>query len=171
MTTEPQIYVACLAAYNNGILHGKWIDLTQDLDSVWDEIKAMLKSSPIPDSEEYAIHDYEGFESYRLSEYEGIERAHKLAEFISEHGRIGGMLLNHFGGELDEARTAIEEQYTGEYKSVADFAEELTEQTTQVPENIAFYIDYDRMGRDMEMSGDIFTLETRFEEVHVFWSR
>ncbi|WP_447531297.1 antirestriction protein ArdA, partial [Legionella pneumophila] len=25
----PQIYVACLAAYNNGIVHGEWIDATQ----------------------------------------------------------------------------------------------------------------------------------------------
>ena len=27
--TEPRIYVACLAAYNNGILHGAWIDAAQ----------------------------------------------------------------------------------------------------------------------------------------------
>jgi hypothetical protein len=25
----PKIYVACLASYNNGILHGKWIDAVQ----------------------------------------------------------------------------------------------------------------------------------------------
>jgi antirestriction protein len=29
LTTEPRIYVACLAAYNNGNLHGAWIDATQ----------------------------------------------------------------------------------------------------------------------------------------------
>ncbi|GAB1720496.1 MAG: hypothetical protein NTAFB09_22270 [Nitrosospira sp.] len=27
------------------------------------------------------------------------------------------------------------------------------------------------MGRDMEMGGDIFTIETSFETMHVFWSR
>lgn len=26
----PRIYVACLAAYNNGSLHGRWIDADQD---------------------------------------------------------------------------------------------------------------------------------------------
>jgi Antirestriction protein (ArdA) len=26
---EYRIYVACLAAYNNGYLHGKWIDATR----------------------------------------------------------------------------------------------------------------------------------------------
>ena len=25
---QPRIYVACLAAYNNGCLHGRWIDAT-----------------------------------------------------------------------------------------------------------------------------------------------
>ena len=27
-TEQPRIYVACLAAYNNGILHGAWIEAT-----------------------------------------------------------------------------------------------------------------------------------------------
>ena len=58
----------------------------------------------------------------------------------------------------------------GCYQSLADFAEELTEETTQIPENLAYYIDYERMGRDMELSGDVFTIETAFEEVHIFWN-
>gem|GEM_PF-5308977 len=28
--------------------------------------------------------------------------------------------------------------------------------------------DYDRMGRDIEMSGDIFTIETAFDELYSF---
>jgi Antirestriction protein (ArdA) len=30
--TAPRIYVACLAAYNNGRLHGEWIDADQPAD-------------------------------------------------------------------------------------------------------------------------------------------
>ena len=48
------------------------------------------------------------------------------------------------------------------------FSEEVTENTNDIPESLRFYIDYDRMARDMELSGDIFTIETGFEEVHVF---
>ena len=47
-------------------------------------------------------------------------------------------MLNNFGGDLEEARTAAEENYCGCYKSLADFAEELTEDTTQIPENLAY---------------------------------
>jgi hypothetical protein len=28
---------------------------------------------------------------------------------------------------------------------------------------------YERMAADMEMSGDIFTIETAHDEVHIFW--
>lgn len=69
---EIRIYVACLAAYNNGILHGAWIDATQDEDAIRDEIAAMLKASPVSGAEEYAIHDHEGFEGVPVAEYEGI---------------------------------------------------------------------------------------------------
>src|SRR5688572_9380760 len=71
MTNEIRIYVADLAAYNAGHLHGVWIDATQDVEDIQAQIDAMLKSSPVADAEEYAIHDYEGFDGYNLGEYEG----------------------------------------------------------------------------------------------------
>jgi len=47
--TTPRMYVACLASYNNGRLHGRWIDLDgASLDDVQDEIAAMLRESPYP---------------------------------------------------------------------------------------------------------------------------
>lgn len=50
---KPRIYVACLAADNNGYLHGEWIDVNQDSDSLYADIKNILTSSPIPDAEEW----------------------------------------------------------------------------------------------------------------------
>ena len=109
----------------------------------------MLASSPEGFAEEYAIHDHEGFAGYALGEYEGIEAAHEIACFIDEYPDFGGELLNNFGGDLSEARTAAKENYCGCYKSLADYAQELTEETTQIPENLSYYIDYEKMGRDM----------------------
>ncbi len=71
---------------------------------------------------------------------------------------------------IEDARKAVEENYSGCYKSLANYAEELTEDTSQIPENFAYYIDYERMGRDMELNGDVYTVETAYDEVHVFWS-
>jgi len=67
MCEEIRIYVACLAAYNNGKLHGAWIDATQDIDDIQCQINQMLADSPEPDAEEYAIHDYEEFGGYVLT--------------------------------------------------------------------------------------------------------
>lgn len=45
--TPKKIYVACLAAYNNGYLHGEWIDATQDVDSIYSTRIQMRSAIPI----------------------------------------------------------------------------------------------------------------------------
>ncbi len=170
MSEEIKIYVADLASYNNGKLHGVWIDATQDLDVMYEQMHEMLKNSTEEFSEEYAIHDYEGFEGYSLSEYQGLKSVHEIACFIDEHGEIASGLLNHFCGDVEGATKTIEDHYVGCYKSLSDYAEELTESIGDIPKHLAYYIDYERMGRDMELGGDVYTIETGFEEVHIFWS-
>lgn len=169
MSSEIKIYVADLAAYNAGTLHGVWINATDDPDDIQEQVNAMLAASPQDDAEEYAIHDYEGFDGYTLSEYEGLESAHEIACFIDDYPDIGGHLLSEVG-DLDEARKMAEENYCGCYASLADYAQELTEETTTIPDHLAYYINYEAMGRDMELNGDVVTLETGYNEVHVFWS-
>lgn len=168
---EPRIYVADLAAYNNGILHGVWIDATTELENIQEEVNKMLRSSPEQDAEEYAIHDYEGFGDFYLGEYAGLDTAHKVACFIEEFPDFAAALLAEYGGDLDEARKAAQENYIGCYAYLSDFVEILTEETTEIPQSLVHYIDYERMAADMEMNGDIFSIRTGSTEVHVFWSR
>lgn len=169
MSDDSRIYVADLAAYNAGYLHGVWIDMTDDLDSIWEQINVMLTASPVDDAEEHAIHDHEGFQGYSVSEYDSIDELHEVAGFLDDYPDFGGELLSHTS-DLAEAQKVAEESYSGCYTSVADYAQELTEQTSEIPENLAYYIDYEKMGKDMELSGDIFTIETAHDEVHIFWN-
>jgi antirestriction protein len=171
MTNTIKIYVADLAAYNDGILHGVWIDATLDVEEMQEQVDAMLKASRVEGAEEYAIHDHEGFGDYSLGECAGFESAHRIAEFLTEFSDFGAGLLAQFGGDLDDARKAAEDDYCGCYKSLADYAQELTEERTTIPRNLAFYIDYDAMARDMELNGDVFTIVAGFEDVHIFWNR
>ncbi len=168
ISETPRIYVACLSSYNNGIMHGVWLDVTEDAWAIWDGIATMLAKSPMPDAEEWAIHCHENFGGIHISEYEGIERVAELAGFLAEHGALGAELYNHFGGDLDEAREAMTDRYHGEYASLADYMQELTEQSIIIPKMLEFYVDWTAMARDAEMSGDIFTIETAQDEVHVF---
>jgi len=169
MNEEGRVYIADLAAYNNGCLHGVWVDATQDLEDMQEQVAEMLKASPFEEiAEEYAIHDYEGFGSYKVSEYEGLEGVRKVAGFLEEFGAVAADVLAYFGNDLNDARKALEENYNGCYSSLADYAEELTTDTSEVPRHLVSYIDYESMARDMEINGDIFTVETGCEEVHVF---
>ena len=149
-------------------LCGVWIDATQSVEAIHSQITAMLGASQIEEAEDYAIHDYEGFEGVSIAEYQGIESVVEIATFVQEHGVLGGKLIAYFG-DLGEAGEAISDRYAGLYLSLEDFARELTEETTDIPENIAFYVDYERMARDLEIS-DVLSIETGCEQVHVFWS-
>ncbi len=166
---EPKIYVACLAAYNSGRLHGAWIDADQGAWAIYGEVQTMLAASPIAEAEEWAIHDYEGFEGIRVEEYDGFDRVAELAAFVIEHGKLGAEVFSYYGS-LEDARSALSDQYAGQYESLADFAQEFTEETTTIPQPLRFYVDYERMARDMAIS-DVIAFETGMSEVHVFWSR
>ena len=164
---EQKIYVACLAAYNNGYLHGKWIDV-KDIDSVKNEIREMLAESPIPHAEEFAIHDYEGFGGMDIGEYTDIQTICEYAEFIQEYGEdLAGGVYSHYGC-LKTAKEAIENAYHGEYESELEYAEQLFDEcyAHDVPKNIRFYIDYEKFARDLFMC-DYFSVSSN-QGVHVF---
>ena len=165
-----RIYVACLASYNNGILHGHWINVG-DEETIWAEVQAMLKASPLDEiCEEWAIHDYEGFEGAYVDEYYSFGRVVELADYIKEHGELGADVLNYYAGELKDALQAFE-NYSGEYENLADFAFELTQASgVEIPKSVKDYIDYDAMAGDMSLSGDILTFKTGPTSVHVFWT-
>lgn len=170
-TDQPRIYVACLAAYNNGRLHGVWIDAARDAWELWGDIRAMLLASPEAGAEEYAIHDCEGFGGVRIAESEGIDRVAAIAAFIVEHGALGAAVLDHCDDDLEEAREAITDRYLGMHTSLVDYMQELTEECMAIPERIRGYINWLAMARDAELSGDLFTVETGYQQTHVFAAR
>lgn len=91
MTTEdtraaPRIYVASLADYNAGRIHGRWIDASTGLDKVRAQIASMLQTSATPGAEEWAIHDHEGFEPLRIRESPSLTWLTDVATGIRRHG-------------------------------------------------------------------------------------
>lgn len=169
---KPAIYVACLASYNNGYLHGHWIDATLGMDEVHDAIQAMLKASPEAFAEEFAIHDFQNFAGIRLDEYESIEDVCKIAEKLEEHGEIFGEIYAHCS-DFDEALEMMEDRYCGCYKSRDDCIYQYVDDIGMlqgVDESIKRYFDYDALLHDMECSGDINVFELGYNEIHVFYS-
>jgi hypothetical protein len=92
-----------------------------------------------------------------------------IAIFLDEYPDIGGELLSHFNNDIKQAQRAAVEQYQGCYDSLADYAQVITEDSTSIPSHLNYYIDYERMARDMEMNGDFFVI-VYSQKTHVFWS-
>lgn len=167
-TYNPQIYVACLAAYNSGYLHGQWIDATLGEDYIRETIQAILATSPIPHAEEWAIHATEDFGDL-VSEYKDITTVAEMAEFIVEHSILGINILKYTGSDVVEAKRLMNDCYYGEYDSEEDFAQSLIEETTIIPENIAYYIDYERIANDL-LCSDFFSIRAD-RKYHIFSNR
>jgi antirestriction protein len=171
-TETPRIYAACLSAYNNGHLHGEWIDCDRDSDEIMADIKAMLSTSPMAKvevCEEWAIHDYEGFHGISISEHEGIDRVVEIAQTLEEHGEAMAAYLEHYSFEdIDE----FEDRYQGCYKNKQDFAEEYYDEsgmTDQIEKAglKSYYIDFEAIARDMFMDG--YTgIDKGYEKFYVF---
>lgn len=165
---SPRIYVADLAAYNAGILHGVWIELEdKSVDDVSAEVGEMLAvgtsryayQTLSNNHEEWAIHDYEGFGPLEISEYEGFARLVDLAEGINEHGEAFAHFVSHFGLPSDVALTEFDDAYIGD-TSVRDYAYDLADElmdSEQLPQDsiLRRYFDYDQFARDLELSGDV----------------
>jgi antirestriction protein len=172
--TKPRIYVASLADYNAGKLIGKWIEATQEAKAIHAEIHDMLKLSREPVAEEWAIHDYEGFCGLDIGEYSDIESVAEAATLVVEHGPVFAKLVDHLGGlsQIEEAKRYIEDGCHGVYDKLEHYVMELVEDCysdclQNLPDFIRLNIDYEGIARDMELGGDVFTIE-HDHKVHVF---
>lgn len=144
----PRIYVACLAAYNNGKLHGEWIDCDQEADEIQEEIDAMIEQSPECDAEEWAIHDYEGFQGLKISEHMSLEKVAELAALIIEHGAAYAAYIDHIGEEYATIED-FQDKYQGEFESEKDFAQQHFSESNEIPESLQNYIDWEKVTTDL----------------------
>ena len=187
--TERRIYVADLAAYNAGTLHGVWIDADQDADAIEAEVKAMLRASPepnvevdcpncdggkepcevrrchngkVPSAEEWAIYGSEGF-GQLVGEFTSFADVAALAAALREHGEVFRLFLEN-GEEMPEAVERFEEAYCGEWKDEKEFAWNLLDDMGEIKgDSLAErYFDIDAFTRDLFM-GDYW-----YDSGHVF---
>jgi antirestriction protein len=171
MSTTPRIYVACLAAYNNGILHGEWIDADQPADEIHEAVQRMLAASPQPGAEEWAIHDFEGFGELRLGEYESLERIADIAAGIAEHGPAFTAWLSYDESRDPSDSAAFADAYRGEWDSLRAYAEDYAEQTGMYDAadragSAYVVVDIDMLMRDLDI--ELYSAASDHGTVYVF---
>jgi antirestriction protein len=135
----PRIYVASLSDYNDGRLHGRWIDANQDIEDVWAEINEMLAESPINHDpklawalpvEEWAIHDHECFLGINIGEYASIESVVALANALVESNEPEALAAwIQYQDDWDAAIESFDDHYRGDWQSLGDYAQEFAADT------------------------------------------
>ena len=163
----PQVYVACVAAYNGGTLHGAWIHLWDNEKKQDEEIQAMLATSPEPDAEEWRIDDHEGL--CGIGSGASLEDCRLVADLVLDHDEdvvTAALSLTHY---VEEAKELVEDKHEGAWDSLGDWAHDYMSNCGNLEEGslVERYFDYDSFGRDCEMAGDISSVRVG-GQVHVF---
>lgn len=162
-----EIYVANLAAYNAGILKGEWFRLPMRMEeiffAIFDEDELDDKGAPHSD---WAIHDYVA--PFRIHEMDDIEDLNEIAERFEtlsddEVKTVGEIYDAGIAVSLMDAADKIEDCiFYSDCDNMGDVAYDHHENTgllNEVPEPFERYIDWDKLGRDMEIEGQFFELD------------
>lgn len=164
-----KVYITDLAAYNEGHLIGKWIELPMDSEELSQEIKSVLEEGSEAsgfgeEHEEYFITDWEftdGYEFISMSEYINVHNVNEeLEKFESldenDLKRVSFLIDNNIVSDSDEALEKYDDVIVYEDSTFADIAEEYIENTMnldELPDLIRNNIDYQSMGHDFECDG------------------
>jgi antirestriction protein len=155
-TLLPRVYVACLACYNAGKLHGHWIDADNDIESHLREAFGVSADDEILPcgGEEMLCHDNEDFGAYDLGE-ENVQAAGAIGEFLLKHGYVGSVALSETNGDIDEAEEMMD-RFIGEFQSLEDYICDYRNPALgiKIPEDIAWYVDWERFAADCESNGE-----------------
>lgn len=173
-----RIYAACLASYNSGILHGRWIDCDdKDAHQLQAEVDAMLRASPCPDAEEFAIHDHEGF-GRMVGEYTSLADVAAIAEGLTGGDAFGfrwlvedlGLSPQDAAEKAEEVQVFQDAEAWTEEKLLAAYAQDVAEDCYSdalagLPDFIRHNIDWESVGRDLQISGDVAFFEASGERM------
>jgi antirestriction protein len=161
----PKIYVADLAAYNEGKLIGEWIDLSDynEGSEVMKKISSLLKkwsAEQGEEREEYAIHDIENFPRELYSEYMGegdFDKVIKLYNLSVEKDIpldvLGSIEREYSPEDMEEF---LNDRYEGYFENDTDLGYHLVDMMGGIEnlgeKTLGYYFDYEAYGRDVAIN-------------------
>lgn len=161
---ETKIFLTDLAAYNEGHLVGKWIDLpisNYDWSFALNEVLTEGEHiSGSEDHEEWFITDYEA--EFDIDEYSDIDTLNEMAtafNALDESDMIKvKYLIEYHGYNTMDAIDKIEDVEIYEDMNLEQLAEQFVDEGLfgSIPETIAYYIDYDAIARDLGYDYDTY---------------
>jgi len=181
---RPQIWAGSWLDYNNGTLHGQWIDAARDADEVWADIHTMLAASPTARrhgeiAEEWGIFDHDNFGPLHVGEQADIGYITAVARGIAEHGPAFAAWAD-LAGDDREQLDKFEDAFLGTYDSLTAYVDQLVDDLgyqdlidEALPESIRPYvrINTEALAHDMRLSGDIHAEDATDDSTWIFDTR
>jgi antirestriction protein len=159
--SDIQVWVGDLAEYNNGNLVGDWFMLPMDLEE-------MMKEVLLEGNEEYYIGDVDS-ELYSIIKEMGLRELNEFAEkleSLQENEQIALCGLMEHCIDLEEALEILENGSYSIYNNCKDMSDvayewyDMTGQLSEITKHISeYYIDFEGIGRDMEINGTFIQLD------------
>jgi antirestriction protein len=145
---ENQIFVTCLASYNSGHLHGKWIQCSSDVEEMEREAQAVIASAPVK-GEEWFITDF-NLHGAAIGEYTALSEIADLVALMDDHEpEVVALAYNYSGGNLKDTERLMAE-YLGSYDDYEDYAAQYIENCgLTIPSCIEWHVDYKGLGEDL----------------------
>jgi antirestriction protein len=180
LAPSPRIWVASLSDYNNGVLHGAWIEAARDEDELQADIDNMLASSPWTawtgePAEEWAVHDQDGFGALRIDEHENLRWISLVSKGIAEHGPAFAAYAEVV--EEEELLASFDQDYLGHYDNLHAYIEQTINDLGYdrildevVPPKLRPYVKIDiaATARDLQFGGDLHVLKAAEGGVWIF---
>lgn len=165
-TTEPRLYVGTYAKYNSGSLQGAWMSLEgHDKESFYAACAELHKDEADP---EYMFQDFEGFPREFYGE-SGC--AAELWDWLALDEQDRELLARYCdaigcdGLTIEAARDA----FYGTAESVADFAENLAQESGSIPKDFPSWIAIDwEASWNCSLQYDFATSESENGEIYFF---
>ena len=164
-----KIYLTNLGKYNEGELLGEWVELPvseKELNEVFDRIQICHDNIEYSDEcgnpyEEYFITDYEtDISGFKIGEYDSLSRLNEIAETLEDLEKYEKEVVKVLLSEGYSLEDALEKKddcmVYHDCNDMADVAEQYAEETgllDSIPEDLRFYLDFERYGRDMSFEG------------------
>lgn len=143
--------------YNNGILACKWWTADNTIEEIQKFYSDLRKEHGIfpHDDLELFNADWEG--SNMINENTGFLRVQEISETLEqltiEDQKKINYLIEYNGCSFDEALEQYEDVELYEDTTMLQLAEQLINETWEVPEHLVNYIDADKFANDLSMDG------------------
>lgn len=161
------VFITDLAAYNAGYLIGQWVMLPCDAEELKQAVDAILEQgSDVCGSErheEYFITDWEwdDYEFMGIGEYSSVYQLNEQLEPLEgksdyELKAISFLLSEGIVSDMDEAIEKADDVVIHHNQSMEDVAYDLLSECygiDKLPSIISNHIDYEGIGRELEMDG------------------